>query len=170
MRKILLATLIVALGAALTGCGGGIDELNDETYADIWLETYEKWDGEQEGAWDEALKEYGTSAEEYDAYTIELLEGDDARYTEVTKAIEDDLGASMAYFGYTMSVGLGGFGEDLGTAMDESMEGLGDMFGDLEAGINEGLEEASEAMGEAVDEAEGAMEEAAEGTEEEDAQ
>ena len=169
MRKIILIAAVAALALTLVGCGGEVDGLSDETYAEIWLNTYEDWDGETD-AWDKALQEYGTNEEEYNEFTVDLLEADTARYDEVTGPINDDFEASMAYAGYTMTVGLGGLFEGLGEGLEEGLEGMGDLFGELETGINEGLEEASGAMGEAVDEAEGAMEEATEEASEETAQ
>lgn len=170
MRKMLLCAVVAALALALVGCDGKIEGLSDDTYADIWLKTYEEVDYETD-AWDKALREYGTSEAEFDAFTIKLLEGDDARYEKVTAKINDDWVAALAYAGYTMKVGLGGLFDAFGTGFDDAIGGLGDLFGGVVAGFEEGLGDLGAQLGqidealedvEPVEEAEEVEEEAAE--------
>ncbi|MBD3372563.1 MAG: hypothetical protein GF403_07610 [Candidatus Coatesbacteria bacterium] len=117
-RVFILGALTVVLLAA--GCG---PRLNDETYAELWLGTYKSWDGEND-AWDAALRERGTSAEEYDAYTRGLIEAEEERFNRVTEPIYDDFEASITFTGYILAIGLEGFGEEIKEALEEGLQDL----------------------------------------------
>jgi predicted nucleic acid-binding Zn-ribbon protein len=124
-----------------------ITELNDETYADIWLETYEDWNGGSTAAWDEALAEYGTSAAEFDDYTRELLD-DGARYQPIAAEIAEDLSANLTYNGYVISLATANLFDELEGESDADPPRFGadleEFTGDIARQIEAILEQTTE--------------------------
>lgn len=146
MRKFMLLAIMAVIAFAMVSCGD--KELNDDTYVDIFCDTYMM---EDEAEVTGVLEGYNTTVEEFETYT-EGLFADEARLEAVSTAIaEKDPFAGMA-FGLMAAFGfagddewdddwedLGDWGEDLGEALGEGLGALTEGLEDLGEGINEGL-------------------------------
>jgi hypothetical protein len=123
MRKILLLTVVLAVGLFFTGCG---KELNDENFAAFWLEAFKV---ETEADAQKLADDYGWTDEDMDKY-FEELKADEPRADKLIASINEkteDAGFALELtlfpdraFGNLME-GLGDLGTDLGT----ELEGLG---------------------------------------------
>lgn len=97
-KTMVILAALLALGGAgavfflVAGPGEPVQGLSDDTYVEIWRETYEER-GSSPEAWDEALSEYGTNLEEFDEFTRELRD-DNSRYKEISAEINDDPAAA----------------------------------------------------------------------------
>lgn len=82
MRKVLLLALALGLVLSLAGCGGGT-ELNDETFADFWIEY---WHAETDAAERAVEEKYGFSERELEKFYEELIENE-SRFEKVVERI-----------------------------------------------------------------------------------
>jgi len=148
MRKFMLLAIMAVIAVAMISCGD--KELNDDTYADIFCETYTMEDEAEVAG---VLEGYNTTPEAFEAYTEDLFSDTD-RLTAVTEAIsEKDPFAGMA-FGLVAAFGgmeddwddwgedMEDWGEDLGEGLGALTEGLED----LGEGIEEGLDAATDEL------------------------
>jgi hypothetical protein len=149
MRKFMLLAIMAVIAFAMVGCGD--KELNDDTYVDIFCDTYMMEDEAEVAG---VLEGYNTTVEEFETYT-EGLFADEERLEAVSTAIaEKDPFAGMA-FGLMAAFGFAGddewddwedfgedmedWGEDLGEALGEGLGALTEGLEDLAEGIDEGL-------------------------------
>jgi hypothetical protein len=152
MRKFLLLTIVLAVGLFFTGCG---KELNDENFAEFWLEAF-KVETEEDAQ--KLADDYGWTDEDMDKYFEELM-ADEARADKLIDSIAEK--NEDAAFALELTLfpdrAFGDFMDELGD--------LGDLGGELE-GLGDELEGAMGEVGEALEEM-GAEVEAEAGTEEE---
>lgn len=139
MRKILLLTVVLAIGLFFTGCG---KELNDENFAAFWLEAFKV---ETEADAQKLADDYGWTDEDMDKY-FEELKADEPRADKLIESItekNEDAGFALELtlfpdraFGNLME-GLGDLGdlgtelEDLGTELESTMGEVGTAIEDV---------------------------------------
>jgi len=139
MRKILLLTVVLAVGLFFTGCG---KELNDENFAAFWLEAFKV---ETEADAQKLADDYGWTDEDMDKY-FEELKADEPRADKLIESItekNEDAGFALELtlfpdraFGNLME-GLGDLGdlgtelEDLGTELESTMGEVGTAIEDV---------------------------------------
>ena len=144
-KTMVILAALLALGGAgavfflVAGPGEPVQGLSDDTYVEIWRETYEER-GSSPEAWDEALSEYGTNLEEFDEFTRELRD-DNSRYNEISAEINDDPAAAAAHAVYSVELSLEeAFGEAR-IELDDSLCGVEEMLDELLTEIQRQLEE-----------------------------
>ena len=137
MRKFLLLTLVLAVGLFFTGCG---KELNDENFAEFWLEAFKV---ENEADAQKLADDYGWTDEDMDKYFDELM-ADEPRADKLIDSIAEK--NEDAAFALELTLfpdrAFGDFMDSLGD--------LGDLGGELE-GLGEELEGAMGEVGEALE-------------------
>jgi|GEM_PF-6001417 len=134
--------------AYLDGIGKLSGELNDDTYVDIFCETYIMEDESEVAG---VLEGYNTTPEAFEAYTEDLFSDTD-RLTAVTEAItEKDPFAGMAF---GLVAAFGGM-DDEWADWGEDMEDWDD-FGTLDAEVEAALDAAEAALEEATEAVEAA--------------
>jgi hypothetical protein len=139
MRKFLLLTFVLAVGLFFTGCG---KELNDENFAEYWLEAFKV---ENEADAQKLADDYGWTAEDLNKY-FEELKGDEERADKLIDSISEkneDAGFALeltlfpdrAFEGLMDDLGgaLEGLGTELEGTMGEVGEALEDIGADVEA-------------------------------------
>ncbi len=144
-KTMVILAALLALGGAgavfflVAGPGEPVQGLSDDTYVEIWRETYEER-GSSPEAWDEALSEYGTNLEEFDEFTRELRD-DNSRYNEISAEINKDPAAAAAHAVYSVELSLDeAFGEAR-IELDDSLCGVEEMLDELLPEIQRQLEE-----------------------------
>ena len=146
MRKFMLLAIIAVIAFAMVSCGD--KELNDDTYADIFCETYTMEDEAEVAG---VLEGYNTTPEAFEAYTEDLF-ADTDRLTAVTEAItEKDPFAGMAFGLVAAFGGMDDDWDDWGEDMEDWGEDLGDMFEDGLGELTEGLDAMAEGIEEGLD-------------------
>lgn len=147
-KTMVILAALLALGGAgavfffVSGTEEPVQGLSEETYVEIWRETFEERGGDS-ADWDAALREYGTSREEFDSFTRELR-ADNRRYSEISSEINEDAAAAVAYATYTVELSLNeAFGEAR-IELDENLGGVEEMLDELLPEIQRQLEELTE--------------------------
>jgi hypothetical protein len=141
MRKILLLTVVLAVGLFFTGCG---KELNDENFAAYWLEAFKV---ENEADAQKLADDYGWTADDLNKY-FEELKADEARADKVISSISEtnkdaafaleltlfpdralqglgDIGAALTDLGTDLETAPGELGETTEPAGDDTAAGTG---------------------------------------------
>jgi len=137
MRKFLLLTLVLAVGLFFTGCG---KELNDENFAEFWLEAF-KVENEEDAQ--KLADDYGWTDEDMDKYFDELM-ADEPRADKLIDSIAEKNEDAAFALELTLFPDRA-FGDFM-----DSMGDLGDLGGELE-GLGEELEGAMGEVGEALE-------------------
>jgi hypothetical protein len=109
MRNVLLIAVLAAFLVGFTGCG---KELNDESFADFWVEYSAAAD---DTAQEKVMDSYGWTEEDLDAY-IKDLTADETRVQNLYEALKaKDENAALAFtFLIVPEGGMGPTPEDLG--------------------------------------------------------